>query len=99
MCLFFNVEMYFFIFIFSSLYLFDPSNLPPGNLHNNNNNNIMIKPPTHVPRSKKYDKTKTSMRNNENCDGNESNSLTHSVIMENQTTNSSTEGIKLWCFG
>ncbi|XP_055707893.1 protein encore isoform X9 [Phlebotomus papatasi] len=76
-----------------SLYLFDPSNLPPGNLHNNNNNNIMIKPPTHVPRSKKYDKTKTSMRNNENCDGNESNSLTHSVIMENQTTNSSNEDL------
>ncbi|XP_059620400.1 protein encore isoform X2 [Phlebotomus argentipes] len=76
-----------------SLYLFDPSNLPPGNLHNNNNNNIMIKPPTHVPRSKKYDKTKTSMRNNENCDGNESNSLTHSVILENQTINSSTEDL------
>uniref|UniRef100_A0A1B0CE47 Protein encore n=2 Tax=Lutzomyia longipalpis TaxID=7200 RepID=A0A1B0CE47_LUTLO len=77
-----------------SLYLFDPSNLPPGNLHNNNNNNIMIKPPTHVPRNKKYDKTKSSMRNNDICDGNENNnSLTHSVIMENQTASSSTEDL------
>uniref|UniRef100_A0A1L8DFQ7 Putative suz domain protein n=1 Tax=Nyssomyia neivai TaxID=330878 RepID=A0A1L8DFQ7_9DIPT len=74
-----------------SLYLFDPSNLPPGNLHNNNNNNIMIKPPTHVPRNKKYDKTKTQMRSNEICDGNES--LTHSVIMENQAASSSTEDL------